>query len=90
MKILLVDQDRIKMFWGDSVYESIGKTGLFEMDFKKGILFFKNQPDTISYSLSLEKEEMFRFMMNRAETLLSRSGWKFYVLLPNLGLRLVK
>ena len=78
MKVFLTDRDSTKTIFGNSISEVISKTGLFEMDFERGRMIFRGKADTITYNKSLTEGEMFRFMTERAEVILSRSGWKFY------------
>ena len=67
-----------KAFEASSIVDLIFCTGFFKFDYEKGLLYFNNSLDTISYSKEYTAKEMGVEMAKRAVTLMERRGWTLY------------
>ena len=62
----------------DTLIEIIILTGLFRLMIPKGVLYFREERDSITYSSNYTPKEMVREMASRGIKLLEREGWTLY------------
>lgn len=67
-----------KAFEGITLTQAVLHTGLFRFDAEKGKLYFRDEPDTITYSDTYTFDEKVRAMASRGANLLQRQGWILY------------
>lgn len=65
----------------DSLIDLVILTGRFEFDVKNpdnGVLYFRGNPDSITYGKSYNAYEKTQEMAKRAVVILERNGWTLY------------